>query len=79
MGNDLLEKKFDDIDGKIDWIMEYCRSLRTENKQLKEQLSHLETQLEKTNASEKRFSENEALIQTKIDGLLGKLNQFSNS
>ena len=79
LGNDLLEKKFDDIDGKIDWIMEYCRSLRVENKQLKEQLSRLETKLEKTNASEKRFSENEALIQTKIDGLLGKLNQFSNS
>ena len=79
MGNDLLQKKFDDIDGKIDLMIDYCRSLQSENRELKEALHKLETQMEETNASKTRFLQNETLIQARIDGLLGKLNQFSNS
>ncbi len=79
MGNDLLQKKFDDIDGKIDFMIEYCRSLESENRELKDALAKVETQLEQSNDSEKRFLEEESKIQSKIDGLLGKLNQFSNS
>mgnify|MGYP002725745489 CR=1 FL=1 len=79
LGNDLLQKKFDDIDGKIDLMIDYCRSLQSENRELKEALHKLETQMEETNASKTRFLQNETLIQARIDGLLGKLNQFSNS
>lgn len=79
MGNDLLQKKFDDIDSKIGELIEYCRSLRSENEDLKTALNQLEAQIEKSNVNEKHFSEREALIQSKIDGLLGKLNQFSSS
>lgn len=79
MGNDLLQKKFDDIDGKIDLMIDYCRSLQSENRELKEALHKLETQMEETNASKTRFLQNETLIQARIDGLLGKLNQFSDS
>ena len=79
MGNDLLQKKFDDIDGKIDLMITHCRALQSENSDLKKEVRRLETELEKTDASTRRFSENEAMIQNKIDGLLGKLNQFSDS
>ena len=79
MGNDLLQKKFDDIDGKIDFLIENCRSLQSENQALKLEIERLEAELDKTTASKIQYSENEAVIQSKIDGLLGKLNQFSNS
>ncbi len=79
LGNDFFKKKFDDIDGKIDFLIEYCRMLQQENKELLSKIQHFETELDMKNDTEEQFSEQEALIQSKIEGLLTKLNSFSNS
>ncbi len=79
MGNDFIEKKFDDIDGKIDFMIEYCHTLRLENKELLSKITDLEAELGGKNESDEQFLEQETLIQSKIDGLLKKLNYFSNS
>ncbi len=77
MGNDLIKKKFDDIDGKVDFLIELCNTLQFENKELTLKINDLEAELETKGQTEVVFSEQEALIQSKIDGLLGKLNEFS--
>ena len=77
LGKDLIKKKFDDIDGKIDFLIELCNTLQLENKELTLKINDLETELELKNQSEVTFSDQEALIQSKIDGLLRKLNEFS--
>ncbi|WP_299979592.1 DUF904 domain-containing protein [Desulfobacula sp.] len=79
LGNDLIKKKFDDIDGKIDSMRELCHTLQQENKGLILKIKDLEAELDKKNETEEQFSEQEALVQSKIDGLLKKLNYFSNS
>jgi benzoyl-CoA reductase/2-hydroxyglutaryl-CoA dehydratase subunit BcrC/BadD/HgdB len=79
LGNDFIKKKFDDIDGKIDFMIEFCHTLQLENKELLLKITGLEAELDKKNETEEQFSEQEALIQSKIDGLLEKLNYFSNS
>ena len=79
MGNDRIKKKFDDIDGKIDLMMEYCRSLHLDNKALLLKISNLEADLDGKKIVEIDISEQEAFIQSKIEGLLAKLNTFSNS
>ena len=79
MGNDLIQKKFDDIDGKIDFMIELYHTLQLENKEQMLKIRALESELDKKNETEEQFSEQEALIQSKIDGLLEKLNYFSNS
>ncbi|OGR51352.1 MAG: DUF904 domain-containing protein [Desulfobacula sp. RIFOXYB2_FULL_45_6] len=79
LDNDRIKEKFDDIDGKIDLMMDYCRSLQVENKALLLKVSNLEADLNGKRAAEIDFSEHEASIQSKIDGLLEKLNSFSNS
>jgi len=79
LGNDRIKKKFDDIDGKIDLMMEYCRSLHLDNKALLLKISNLEADLDGKKIVEIDFSEQEAFIQSKIEGLLAKLNTFSNS
>lgn len=79
MGNDRIGKKFDDIDGKIDFMIEFCHELQQENKELVLKIRDLESELVKKNESEEQFSEQDALVQSKIDGLLKKLNHFSSS
>jgi len=78
LDNDFI-KKFDDIDGKIDFMIEYCHTLRLENKELLLKITGLEAELDKKNESDIQFLEQDAMVQSKIDGLLKKLNDFSNS
>jgi len=73
-----IKNKFDDIDGKIDFVIELCQTLQQENSELMLKIKDLETQLDKKNVVEEEFSEQGALIQSRIDGLLKKLNYFSN-
>jgi len=77
LGNDRIKKKFDDIDGKIDLMMGYCQSLQLENKALFLKITSLEADLDGKRTIEMDFSEQEAFIRSKIEGLLAKLNTFS--
>ncbi len=77
MGNNRMLEKFDDIDGKIDFLIELCQTLQQENKELMLKIKELEAELDKKNETEEEFSEQEALVKSKIDGLLTKLNSFS--
>ncbi len=79
LGNDLIKKKFDDIDGKIDFMIEFCHMLQQENKELILKIKGLETELDKKNGTEEQFFEQDAVVQSKIDGLLKKLDYFSSN
>ncbi len=79
MGNDVIKNKFDDIDIKVDFLIELCQALQVENSELSSKIKDLETDLAKKNVTEELNSEQEALIQSKIDGLLTKLDSFSNN
>ena len=79
MGNDLIKKKFDDVDEKIDFMIEFCYTLQHENRELLLKIKDLEAKLDEKNETEEQFAEQDAVIQSKIDGLLKKLNYFSNT
>ena len=79
MDNERIKNKFDDIEEKIDFMIEFCQELQTENKELLLKIRDLESELDMKNESQKQFSGQEELIQSKIDGLLEKLNYFSDS
>jgi cell division septum initiation protein DivIVA len=73
-----IKNKFDDLDGKIDFVIELFQTLQQENSELMLKIKDLETQIDKKNVVEENLSEQEAMIQSKVDGLLKKLNYFSN-
>lgn len=77
MGNDRIKKKFDDIDDKIDLMMECCQSLQSENKVLLLRIETLKADLDGKITAETDNSEQEAVIQSKIEGLFLKLDTFS--
>jgi len=77
LGNDRIKKKFDDIDDKIDLMMECCQSLQSENKVLLLRIETLKADLDGKITAETDNSEQEAVIQSKIEGLFLKLDTFS--
>ncbi len=79
MGNDQIHSTFDEIDKKVDKLLERCRSLQLENQDLTLRIKHLESDLEQKIQTEAQTSEQEAVIQSKIDGLLTKLDSFIQS
>ncbi|MCF8114099.1 MAG: DUF904 domain-containing protein [Desulfotignum sp.] len=79
LGNDLIKNKFDDIGNKVDELIEICRTLRSENQELLLRIKQLEEDLDKKTQTEEKFSEQEAVIQSKIEGLLTKLDSFARS
>jgi peptidoglycan hydrolase CwlO-like protein len=79
LGNDQIHNKFDEIDKKVDMMLERFRSLQIENQELTRKIQQLESDLEERIQTEARISEQETVIQSKVDGLLSKLNSFTRS
>ncbi|HCY84833.1 MAG TPA: DUF904 domain-containing protein [Desulfobacteraceae bacterium] len=79
LGNEGIKTKFDDIDIRVDFLIEICQSLQEENKDLQAKVKSLEEDLDKKSKTEETYAEQESLIQAKIDGLLTKLDGFSNT
>ncbi len=79
MGNNQIHNKFDDIDRKVEKLLERLRSLQADNQELALRITQLESELEERIQTQTRISEQEAVIQSKMDGLLTKLDGFIRS
>ncbi len=77
MENEAIDKKFDDIDEKVDFIIELCQTLQAENAELTSKVEILESELREKREKETLQSEQQTAIQAKIDKLLSKLDNFS--
>jgi predicted nuclease with TOPRIM domain len=79
LGNNQIHNKFDDIDRKVEKLLERLRSLQADNQELALRITQLESELEERIQTQTRISEQEAVIQSKMDGLLTKLDGFIRS
>ncbi len=79
LGNEGIKNKFDDIDIQVDFLIELCQSLQEENRELLDRIGNVEAELDKKSKTEEIYAEQESLIQAKVDGLLTKLDGFSNT
>ncbi len=77
MDNDLIFGQFDDIEEKVDFLIELCKSLESTNSDLRKKVEELEQQIENSNLENERQVDTNAMIRTKIDSLLTKLNNYS--
>lgn len=77
MGNEFIKNTFDDIEIKVDFLIEFCQTLQEENTELLSKIKNLEMNLNEKKQTEKLYSEQEAFIKSKIDGLLTKLDSFT--
>ncbi len=73
MNNELILQQFDEIELKIETLIEERESLKTANSELSYKVGDLETKLEAKLTEEARATETTRLIKSKIDSLISRL------
>lgn len=77
METDEVMHQFDRLETKIASLIDQCKSLEDANTELRRRVEELESALEEKVEAENQYSEQKALIRSKIDNLLAKLNDSS--
>ena len=77
MDRETLLQQFSAIERKISLLVNKCNDLETANSELQRTNERLNAQLEEKIAVEKQNEDLKTLVISKIDGLMGKLNEFT--
>ena len=77
MDNDFVLKQFGEIEHKVERLIENCKAQAAANSELKNKLTSLEEEIQGKDEAEKNYAEEKALIRSKIDGLLARLDDIS--
>jgi hypothetical protein len=77
--NDFVLKQFGEIEQKVERLIENCNAQAAANSELKHKLIRLEEEIQGKVEAENNYAEEKALIRSKIDGLLARLDDISDS
>lgn len=73
MDNDTILKQFEEIEKRVERLIGACQTLKAANAELNEKVGRLEAELLEKNQEEGKNTEIKALIRTKIDNLMERL------
>ena len=77
MDNQAILSQFEEIEKKVEKLIDVCKSLETTNLELNNKIERLEEALRGKVEAENSYQEERALIRSKIDSLLGKLEDIT--
>lgn len=77
MDSDLIIRQFEQIELKVENLIETCKALETTNTELKGHVARLQEELQNKQDAENRYQEEKRLVRSKIDGLLTKLDTIA--
>ena len=77
MDNELFLSQFDQIEKKVEQLIVVCKSLEVTNLELSNKIKSLEEELQGKIEAEKKIAEEKALIRSKIDNLLVRLDEIT--
>jgi predicted nuclease with TOPRIM domain len=77
--SDALFRQFSEIEDKVEKLVGLCRSQQTDISELQQTVKKLEEELHLKNESVQRQLEEKALIRSRIDHLLAKLEDLTRS
>jgi len=75
--NDFILKQFGEIEHKVSNLIENCKAQAAANSELKNKLNSLEEEIQGKVEAENNYAEEKALIRSKIDGLLARLDDIA--
>ena len=67
------------LEDKVEQLVHKCKELQSAKSSLEEKANHLEEALSLKDKTEKRFLEEKSLIRSKMDDLVGRLDQVLES
>ena len=77
MDSEIILKQFEEIERKVENLIEICNALEATNLDQKKKIESLEEEIHGKVEAERSYAEEKALIRSKIDGLLVKLDKVS--
>ncbi|UCD32865.1 MAG: cell division protein ZapB [Desulfobacterales bacterium] len=77
MNNHTIFSQFEEIEKKVGKLIDVCKSLETTNLELNNKIERLEEELQTKVEAENSYQEERALIRSKIDGLLGRIEEIT--
>ena len=77
MDNNTIFSQFEEIEKKVGKLVDVCKSLETTNLKLNNKIERLEEELQNKAEAENSYQEEKALIRSKIDGLLGRIEEIT--
>jgi len=77
LDNEFISKQFEEIEKKVESLINVCKSFKTTNLELRDKVERLEEELQGKAETENNYAQERALIRSKIDGLLGRLEDMT--
>lgn len=73
MDHEKVLRQFDEIEQKVGKLIDVCKSLEATNLEFKNKIERLEEELQGKVEAENNYQEERALIRSKVDSLLARL------
>jgi len=77
LSNEKILRQFDEIEQKVGKLIDVCKSLEATNLEFKNKVEKLEKALQGKLETENDYQEERALIRSKIDSLLVRLEEIA--
>ena len=77
MDNEFILRQFDEIEQKVERLIGICKSHEATNLELRNKIKGLEEELQAKVEAEKSYTEERAIIRSKIDTILDRLEDMS--
>lgn len=77
MDNEQILRQFEEIEKKVVRLIDVCKAHEATNSELRDNIRRLEEELQSKVETETNYSQERDLIRSKIDSLLGKLDDVA--
>ncbi len=77
MDHEKVLRPFDEIEQKVGKLIDVCKSLEATNLEFKSKITRLEEELQGKVEAENNYQEERALIRSKVDSLLARLEDLT--
>ena len=76
MSDALIFRQFEEIEQKVERLIDICKAHEATNLEFKEKIKRLEEEIQGKVEAERSYAEEKALIRSKIDGLLVRIEEM---
>ena len=73
MNDEVVFRQFEEIERKVENLIGICKAHEATNLELKSKIKNLEEEIQGKVEAERSYAEEKALIRSKIDGLLARI------